>query len=438
MLAGLRTDAPYWDCADYPAKGHDSMGENILYFTELVGMPVLDLKGRRIGRVKDAAIVPVVNYSRVDRFLVGGGYALLNVRYDQVSGIVLGRGIQLSEEQLTPFHDDEYLLRIGRDLLDQQIIDVTGRKVVRVNDITFQIRNEGGRDALNIQEVDVGIRSIVRRLLAGMFPAPWIRRLQTAIPPSSIPWDYCNVVEPDPLRRLRLNISYQKLEHMHPADLADIVEELGPAEREAIFETIDSEVAAEALTEIDPKMQASILESLEPEKAADIVEEMAPDEAADVLSELEEETTGEILEEMETEPKSEVRELLEFDEDSAGGMMNTEFVAVNHKASVMDALTALRGNEDLLETLNTLFLVDEDGRLKASIPLARLFVASGGAKLEELAAETLIQVPVDETQDRVTELFDKYNLLTLPVVDEDGKLAGVITADDIISVLRQR
>jgi len=274
--------------------------------------------------------------------------------------------------------------------------------------------------------------------LQGVLPPRWIRRLQSRIPPNSIPWDFANVVEPDPLRRLRLNISYQALEKLHPADLADIVEELSRAEREAIFETIDSEVAAEALTEIDPKMQASILEALEPEKAADIVEEMAPDEAADLLSELTEETSAEILGEMDSEPKTEVRELLEFEEDTAGGMMNTEYVVLHENAGVIDAMGALRGNEDLLEQLNTVFLVDAEERLAGAIPLARLFVAPGGAKLQELKSEPLIQVTVDEKQDRITELFDKYNLLTLPVVDEDGKLAGVITADDIISVLRQK
>jgi magnesium transporter len=413
------------------------MADNFLYFTELVGMPVLDLKGRRIGRVKDAAIVPVVNESRVDRIMVGGAYSWLTVRFDQIRAIQ-SRFIQLSDEQLTPYHDDEYLLRIGRDLLDQQIVDVTGHKVVRVTDLTFEIRNDGARDTLNVLEVDVGIRSIVRRLLQGLLPGRWIRRLQERIPPKSIRWEFCNVLEPDPQRRLRLNISYQKLEDMHPADLADIVEELGPAQREAIFESIDSEAAADALSEIDPRMQASILEALEPEKAADIVEEMAPDEAADALSELEEEASGEILDEMDSEPKTEVRELLEYDEDTAGGMMNTEFVALHDRASVMDALAALKGNEDLLETLNTLFLIDQEGKLVASIPLARLFVASDDSDLWDLASESLIQVPVDEHQKRITELFDKYNLLTLPVVDEDGKLAGVITADDVISVLRQK
>jgi magnesium transporter len=415
------------------------MSERFLYFTELLSMPVLDVRGRRIGRVKDAAIVPLIHPSRIDRVLVGGGDIWLTVRYDQIRAITLGRGIDLSDEQLVPYHDDEYLLRIARDLLDQQIIDVNGRKVVRVTDITMELRNDGARDELAVMEVDIGIRSILRRVLQGVIPSGWIRWLQNPIPPKSIRWDFANVVEPDPLRRLRLNISYQKLEDMHPADLADIVEELGPAEREAIFETIDSEVAADALSEVeDPKMQASILESLEPEKAADIIEEMSPNEAADVLAELEDATSEEILDEMDSADKTEVEELLEFEEDTAGGMMNTEYVVLHDNATVSDAMSALRGNEDLLEQLNTLFLVDGEERLTAAIPLGRVFVADGAARLKAIASETLIQVSVDERQDRVTELFDKYNLLTLPVVDEDGKLAGVITADDIITVLRQK
>jgi magnesium transporter len=415
------------------------MADNFLYFTELLSMPVLDLKGKRIGRAKDAALVPREHPARIDRFLVGGGYTWFTVRFDQIRSITLDRGIQLSDEQLLPYHDDEYMLRIGRDLLDQQIIDVTGRKVVRVTDVTMGIHHDGQRDILTVLEVDIGVRSIFRRLFQGVLPWRWVRRLQQRIPPNSIRWEFANVVEPDPLRRLRLNISYEKLENMHPADLADIVEDLAPAERGAIFETIDSEVAADALSEVeDPKMQASILESMEPERAADIVEEMAPDEAADILSEMQEETSEEILDEMDSEPKTEVRELLEFEEDTAGGLMNTEYVVLHDNATVSDAMAALRGNEDLLETLNTLFLIDEEERLTAAIPLARLFLADGASRLKELASETLIQVTVDEKQDRISEFFDKYNLLTLPVVDDEGKLAGVITADDIISLLRQK
>jgi Mg/Co/Ni transporter MgtE len=141
---------------------------------------------------------------------------------------------------------------------------------------------------------------------------------------------------------------------------------------------------------------------------------------------------------MEAESKTEVEELLEFEEDTAGGMMNTEYVALPEAATVADALEALRANEDLLEQLNTIFLVDAAERLVASIPLARLFVAPADAKLIEMASDPLIQAAVGKSQNRVVEQFDKYNLLTMPVVDEEGKLAGVITADDIISVLRQK
>ena len=413
------------------------MADQFLFLTELLGLRVYDLKGRKLGVVRDAALVPLADPVRIDRFLISGDSTLLTVRYDQVKSITL-KGIHLRDENLTPYHSDEYMLRLTRDLLDQQIIDAQGRKVVRVNDVTFELREEAGAEVLWVLEVDIGIRSIFRRVLRGIVPPRWIRRFQTGIPPNSIRWEFCNILEADPQRRLRLNINNKLLEGMHPADLADIVEELGPQDREAIFENIDSEVAADALSEIDPDIQASILESLETEKAAEIVEEMAPDQAADVLAELEESTSDEILEEMEHAPKHDVEELMEFDEDTAGGLMNTEYVALPESATVADALVALKQQEDLLETLNTLFLIDGEEHLKGTVPLARLFLQDGSTLLITLALETMIEVPVQEKQERVTELFDKYNLLALPVVDEEGKLAGVITADDVISVLRQK
>jgi len=413
------------------------MADQFLYLTELIGLKVFDLKGRKVGVVKDAALVPLVDPIRVDRFLIGGDGTLLTVRYDQVESISLA-GIHLLDEKLIPYHSDEYMLRLKRDLLDQQIIDAQGRKVVRVNDVTFEFRREKDAEILWVLEVDVGIRSILRRIVQGLLSPRWVRSLQVPLPVTSIRWEFCNILEPDPQRRLRLNISNKLLEDMHPADLADIVEELGPEDREAIFENIDSEVAADALTEIDPTIQASILESLETETAADIVEEMSPDEAADVLAELEEQTSEDILDEMEGEPKQEVEDLMEFAEDTAGGLMNTEYVALGVDSTVSDALNALKSNEDLLDSLNTLFLIDAEEHLKAIVPLTRLFLHQGSTPLASLAAETLISVNVKERQDRVTELFDKYNLLAMPVVDEAKKLAGVITADDIISVLRQR
>ena len=413
------------------------MADEILFLTELLGLKVFDLKGRGLGFVKDAAIVPLIHPSRIDRFLVGGGWAWLTVRHDQVRKLSVD-GIYLKDEVLIPYHSDEYMLRLVRDLLDQQIIDGQGRKVVRVTDVTFKIQHESDEDALNIIEVDIGLRSIFRRLMQGVIPRAWVRRLQGIIPPHSIRWEHCSILEADPQRRLRLNVSNEILERMHPADLADIVEELTPEDREAIFETIDSEVAAEALSEVEPDIQASILESLETEKAAEIVEEMAPNEAADVLAELEEETSEEILQEMEPEPKTEVEELLEYHESSAGGLMNTEYVALPEASTVEDAIEALKAHEEILEKLNTLFLVSDNEQLAASVPLARLFTAAGATPLKDLASENLIQVDVEEKQDRITEIFDKYNLLALPVVDESGKLAGTITADEVISLLRAK
>ena len=172
--------------------------------------------------------------------------------------------------------------------------------------------------------------------------------------------------------------------------------------------------------------------------SSDLVEEMSPDQAADVLADLDERASEEILEEMEHEGQEEVRELLEFEEDTAGGLMNTEYVALQRTATVADAIDALRAMEDVAETINTIFLVDAEDHLEASIPVGRLFLHKSEAPLEKLIAENKIAVPVDEPQDRVVELFDKYNLLALPVLDKNAKLAGVIHVDDIVSVLRQR
>ena len=415
------------------------MAEQNLFLTELLGLDVFDLKGRRIGVVKDAAIVPLVDPIRIDRFLVGGGYAWLSVGYDQVRSISLD-GIHLKDEQLRPYHSDEYVLRLVRDLLDQQIIDAQGRKVVRVNDVTFDIKREDGQrnDQLWVLEVDIGLRSIFRRLTQGVLPRRWIRRLQGPIAPNSIRWEFCNILEQDPQRRLRLNISNRLLEEMHPSDLAEIVENLSPDDREAIFETIDSEVAAETLSEVDPDIQASILESLDAGKAAEIVEEMSPDEAADALGELEAEHSQEILDEMHAEEKEDIEELLEFEEDTAGGLMNTEYIALRADQTVDDAAAALRESEYMLDSANMVFVTGANEKLIGAIPMARLLTSSRSTLLSALIHDKPIHVPVDESQDRVTEMFDKYNVLSLPVVDAEGKLAGVITADDIITVLRQR
>ncbi len=412
------------------------MAEEILYLTEVLGLKVYDLRGRLIGRLRDAALVPLIDPVRIDRFLVGAGAVWLSIRHDQVATIAAD-GIHLKDELLTPYHSDEYMLRMLRDLLDQQIIDAQGRKVVRVNDVTFTKERAGGSDVLHILEIDIGLRSILRRVLTGIVPAKAIRILQEPIAPRSIRWEFCNVLEVDPQRRVRLNISTKLLENMHPADLADIVENLGHEDRAAIFNAVDPETAADLLSEVDHEIQTTIIESLGVDKAAEILEEMEPSEAADVLNELEEEQSEQILEEMVPQGKEEVEELLEFKDNTAGGLMDTGFLSLPENATVSDAMEELKRNEEKIEELHNIFLVDEHNRLHANVPVAKLFFAAGDTPLKEFAMDPLVSVQTNEKQDRVAEVFDKYNLLALPVLDDNEELIGVITVDDVVALLRQ-
>jgi Mg/Co/Ni transporter MgtE len=290
---------------------------------------------------------------------------------------------------------------------------------------------------LNVVAVDVGARGAIRRLSKGVVPSFTLRLLLERIPPRVIPWEFVDLLETDPARRVKLKIAYEGLAKLHPADIADIVEDLPRAEREAVFETIDEEVAAETLEELDPDVKVSIVESLDRDRAADIVEEMDPDAAADLLGDLPEEQSGEILKEMEPEERLEVSQLLEFGEHTAAGRMTTEFIAVPETAVVDDAIEALKRFEGGREALATIYLTGPTHRLSGAVPLVKIAVSSPAIQLSQLSEEYVSCSP-DTPQDEVAALFDKYNLITLPVVDADGRLAGIITADDVITMLRHR
>ncbi len=286
--------------------------------------------------------------------------------------------------------------------------------------------------------MDVGARGAVRRLLKGVIPMAALRPVLQRIPPRLIPWEFVDLIETDPARRVKLKISHERLARLHPADIADIVEELAPDEREAVFETLDEGVAAGALEEVSAKVQKSILESLDSDRAADIVEEMNPDAAADLLADLPEERTSEILQEMEPEERREMAELMEFGEKTAAGRMNTEYLALDPNATVNDAIDALRNFEGGVESVSTIYLVDLQGRLAGAVPLAKIVLAKPSDKLSSLTQEPLISTHAGAREKQVAELFDKYNLVTLPVIDDDGVLTGVITSDDVISLLRAK
>jgi CBS domain-containing protein/sporulation protein YlmC with PRC-barrel domain len=409
----------------------------LVALSELIGAPVRDAAGLAAGRVREVAVAPQDHPTRVAYLVVrtAAGERMLP------AGALTSCGptVRASTGSGTwdRYAPSDGVLLLKRDLLDQQIIDVHGRKVVRVNDVEFDSAPTNSHVTLDVVSVDVGARGAVRRLVKGVVPAFTARALLARIPPRVIPWKFVDLLETDPARRVKLKIAYKGLSQLHPADIADIVEDLPPAEREAVFETIDEEVAAETLEEIDPDIQVSIVESLDSNRAADIVEEMDPDAAADLLGDLSRDRTGEILKEMEPEERQEVSQLLEFGERTAAGRMTTEFIAVQEGGVVEDAIAAIRLFEGTREALATIYLLGQGQRLVGAVPLVQIAISSPSTPLASVS-EAPVSCPADTPQNEVAALFDKYNLTTLAVVDAHERLAGIITADDVISMLRHK
>ena len=410
---------------------------SVVALSELLGASVRDASGAVRGRVRELAIAPQDHPTRIAFLIVKtpGGERMLPPDAITSAGATVRAANDASQwERFTP---SDGLLLLKRDLLDQQIIDIHGRKVVRVNDVELESTPVNSHLLINVVAVDVGARGAVRRLSKGIVPAFSLRALLQRIPPRVIPFQFVDLLETDPARRVKLKIAYQGLAQLHPADIADIVEDLAPAERESVFETIDEEVAAEALEEIDPDIQVSIVESLDKDRAADIVEEMDPDAAADLLGDLAQKHSDEILQEMQPEERQEVTQLLEFRENTAAGRMTTEFISVSETAVVDDAIEALKQFEGSREALATIYLTGPADKLVGIVPLVKIAVSSPAVHLSELS-EPYIACAPDTPQDEVAALFDKYNLITLAVVDEHGRIAGIITADDVITMLRHK
>ncbi len=406
--------------------------------TELLGATVYDSNGAASGRVREVAIAPQDDLSRVAAVIVKTSSGDRYLPYSSISGFNGGVKASTPSADWAMLVGGEGMLLLERDLLDQQVIDVYGRKVVRVNDVDLYRDTVGEQQILKISSVDVGARGAVRRLLKGAVPNSALRSLLRRIPQRSIPWEFVDLIESDPARRVKLKISNARLADLHPADIADIVEDLAPDDREAVFETLDHDVAAEALEEVEPKLKKKIVESLDSDRMADIVEEMNPDAAADLLGDLSEEHSERILQEMEPEGRQEMRDLLEFDEDTAAGRMTTEYLHVEFSATVDRAVALLRTFEGGTAAVSTIFLTDSHGTLVGAVPLANLVVASATQPLLSLVSEPLVSCHMDTKELEVAELFDKYNLLMLPVVDEQKMLVGVVTADDVIGFLRSK
>ncbi len=408
-----------------------------LYATELMGVKAYDAQGNYVGRVREFFIEPAEAPNRISHFLLSRGRLQpLVAKHNQIAAISEGK-IQLNvgEKALEIYQPNESWLAVQKDLLDQQIIDTRGRKVVRVNDLDLAEQRSNGNVELRLTQVDVGLPGAIRRLLQGVVPSKVVRKLQSQLPQSSIRWEFVNLIEPDPLRRVKLRITHEKLEDLHPADLAEIMEDLSASERQSIIASLDEETAAGVLGELDARLTTQIVEDLDPEKAADILEEMAPDAAADLLADLPKETSEELLEEMPGREAEEVRELLEFDPATAGGMMNTEFVFVSENATRDEVLEWLRKQDHNHDQLDTIVLLDDKAQYSGVVPVVRMLLAVPGERLAALKMEPLVSLPPEADEKEVFQLFDKYNLRMLTVVDKDKRPVGAITVDDVVSRL---
>jgi sporulation protein YlmC with PRC-barrel domain len=399
---------------------------------------VTDAQGHLRGRLKDIAVATGPDAGKVAGLVLKTRAGLSIVPSQDVMETPAGTLELRSSGALVPLKDQGNYLYLRQDLVDRQIIDLHGRKVVRVNDVDLEWMGKGAAHLLRVAEVEVGLRGAFRRVFKGILPRATLERLSRRFAAHGIPWQFVDVIEVDPARRVKLRIEYERLAEIHPSELADILEDLSPAEREAVFTSLDEEVAADALEEVEPKLQKALLEKLDEEKIADIVEEMDPGAAADLLGELPEDQSDAILEEMEPEERHEVEGLLEFDEDSAAGCMTTDFVHLGMDSTVAQAVKAMHGFDGDPESVTEIYLLDEKHALRGVVPLAQLLMAQPEVRLSTLTESRVLFCPADLNQNDVAELFDKYNLHALPVVDAQERMVGVVQAEQVISFLREK
>jgi len=416
----------------------DSHTATRVSLTAILGLPVTDAQGRLCGKLKDVAVTTGPDGGKVAGLVLKTRAGLSLVPSQEVMETPAGTLEVRHAEVMAPLKEEGNYLLLRQDLVDRQIIDINGRKVVRVNDVDLEWMVEGSAHLLRVAEVEVGLRGAFRRVFKGVLPRARLESISRKLNARAIPWKFVDFIEPDPARRVKLRIEHERLADIHPSELADILEDLAPAEREAVFTSLDEEVAAETLEEVGPKLQKALLEKLDDERIADIVEEMDPGAAADLLSELPEDQSDAILEEMEPEERQEVEELLEFDEKSAAGYMTTQFVYLGLEATVAQTVEALRSFDGDPESVTAIYLFDEKRILRGAVSLARLLIAHPETPLSVLTEPRVLSCPADMHQNELAEMFDKYNLHALPVVDPQGRMVGVVHSEQVISFLREK
>lgn len=400
------------------------------FFSELLDKKVYDSQGKLMGRLKDLLVAGDVAYPPITALVVGlPKRRRVTVPWRQVKSLEPGPVIlSNSQAELEPYLASDADLELAEYVLDKQIVDTEGVKVVRVNDLHLVKTNGEYR----LAAVDNTSSGLLRRLGLGRI----VSRVGSHFPERLIKWEDVDLL-PSPLVTVKLRAPHENLSRLHPADIAEILNQLSATEGTAALESLDDEIAAKAVAETDPELQVAILEGIDSERAADILEEMAPDDAADVLQDISSEKADELLQLMEPKAAQEARELMAYPEDSAGGLMTTEFVALPQDLSAEGVINRLRELAPDAETIYYLYVTDEAGHLQGVISLRDLVVAPPQRTIMEFMKE-VVSVPVSADKWEVARVLEKYNLLAVPVVDSERRLRGTITADDVMEVLMPR
>jgi CBS domain-containing protein len=328
---------------------------------------------------------------------------------------------------LAPFVRREGEVLLAKDVLDNQLIDVDGKRVVRVNDV--QVIEAG--DAWRVSGADVGLQGFLRRLMPKGFYG-------SDRPVEVIDWADVGYLATDTATvTVQLKSSKDKLARLHPVEIAQLAETLSPVHRTEVVESLDDEIAADTLEEMSTEAQARILEEMDEERAADILEEMSPDDAVDVLDEMDEEKAQELFDLMEDEEKADVAELMPFEHDTAGGLMTTEFVAVPKDLTVGGAIARLREMAETPNMIYYLYVVEEEGswKLVGLISLRSLILADPTAKIADVMRSEFRYAHPSDSAEEVAQAIAEYNLLALPVIDDEGDIAGIVTVDDAMEIL---
>jgi len=403
----------------------------MLYLSQVIGRPVLDGNGDPIGKVADLIVAVGNRYPPVTGLVVETDRRRIFLPWSSVDHLdATGARLRTQTIDIGKFQQRPDEITLRADLMDKQIVDIDGRKVVRVNDLRLD-EIEG---LLHLVAVDVGAVGLFRRLgLEGGYRT-LARNLKLPVPERYIDWEDVDPVETS-IASIKLRVPHAGLAELHPADLATIIDQLAPKDRAGVLASLDDEAAADVFEEMEPETQVEVLEDLDPARAADILEEMSPDDAADLVADLSDETREEILALMERDEAEELGELLAYPEDTAGGMMTTEFVAVPASLTCGQAIDRLREMEPDAETIYYVYVTDDEDRLVGVLSLRDLIVGKPGAPIAEVMIPEPVTVGVLADEDEVAEVVAHYNLLAVPVVDASGHLVGIVTVDDAMDAI---